>query len=383
MNQDTLTDKDGKNTKREKALPLRIISIGINTISMVFRVPDAIRMPFGIVSLWSLICIISCFIILFSSKSIYGHDLEVVLPLLITAGILWLIFGVTWSFAKIEAFSTETKEIIEKPDAFHEWLIHYSHKVYLSRIRVLTLIGIVTFISLFSCVVRYGGFWLTYPQPWYESSLPIMCFWILWITASFMAGIGIQVVLGTMVIVHRLSKQRFRISFHLNKEYGIGKVLNFFFSFAMVIAIALTIFLAGVYFSPIQNKLGLLLLSFIFSLLTIFYFFFPKWYLHNAVERDKIEILMVIAAHLESEVSQIRTTPKIDRDTVSRLDTLLSLRNEINAIGLKPIGLLTAIKGIISGLIYPTAVLVLNNLDKIESMGTKFLEYLKTLLHIA
>ena len=326
----------------------------IKISNFIEEIPKSVHTPYYV--FWILICSILLTVMVNTSVSTEGLRLEFVLPSLIMAGAIWISISIVWSSKTLIVFSTQLSEISKSPEETYKWLCPFIEKIYSSR--NLLLCGLITCIVLELLVGLYSR-WLSIPYAWYNSTFSRIYFYFLWGIASFFAGAGLEVVIGTMIIPIKLSKENLRLSLHAYRKYGIRRVGNLYLKFSVIIACAACISISGVLVSPIKSALGVIVMYIVFSCISFLYFIATQWSLHSALVKEKAEILDDISEKLEQEINNLRIRENTSEDAEKRINTLLNLRKEIFSLSEWPFDASTVIRVLLSTL-GPILVLLTN-----------------------
>ncbi len=317
----------------------------LSILNFIINLPATIHIPYYIfwISLLSLLLLL----MVNFSKSIEGLRLEFVLPSLIMMGAAWLAISIAWSMNRLKEFCDRLAEFSKNPEATKKWLYPYIENIYSSK--HLFMAGLLSS-SLLVTLVAYYSNWLSSPIEWYSTIFSKILFFILWGIATFFVGAGISVVIGTMTIPVRISKEDLRLSLHSSKKFGIKRIGGLYLRFAVIISGATSISITGVLVSPIAKAPGLIMMYLLFSCLSFIYFIVTQWSLHKVLLSEKSSLLDDINIKMEHEIKSFREKADDTSELGQRINTLLNLRREILNLSEWPFDISTIIKALLSSL---------------------------------
>jgi hypothetical protein len=115
---------------------------------------------------WILAFSILLIIMVNTSNSMYGLQLEFVLPTLVLGGAAWLSIAIIWSTKEFAEFADNLGEITVSPQKTRDWFDDYIKKIYSTKELVISgFIGVIILVP----VVGFYSQWLTSANNWYYS----------------------------------------------------------------------------------------------------------------------------------------------------------------------------------------------------------------------
>jgi hypothetical protein len=333
--------------------------------SAVPRAPfDCLCRPAGVpYYLWSIgVCAVLLIVMTPTAKSSRGWPLQFCLPTLVATGAAWLWIAIVWTYGALRTMAERIQEVTKTPASSRSWLNKWISTMY--SLRILCLSGTIVGASLV-LLVGLPSRWLTYPYLWYESAAARALFWVLWGLATWLAGAGLVIVIGTAAIPFRLTRDHLRLALQGHATYGIKRVGNLYFRFSLIISGAASVSVLGVVVSPMRHELGLVTLYLVFSLISLSYLVVTQLVLHRALVREKARLLDRIALALESDLDGLYNDEPTGNASMKAMDERLKIRREIAALSDWPFDPSKGIRAL-SASVGPVLVLVAKFWDVIS-----------------